>query len=176
MQNRIKKPPRKEEFPNPEVLIDSARGNRRNNTPMLAAILVAQSPVVEVGPVVVVEVVGPVLVEVKPPFSRTPTTFLIGGRLFHYLFDSESFFDFWRGVLDSGGFTPSKSLARLNHYDLIRRARRNHYWRVFVARAVSFSFFLFLFFLKNRFYVLFESRVTVTTTTTTTTTTNSNIE
>ena len=49
------------------------------------------------------------------------TTFLIVGH----------FFDFWRGVLNSGGFTPFKSLARLNHYDLIRRARLNHYWRFF---------------------------------------------
>ena len=31
-----------------------------------------------------------------------------------------------RGFLIRGWFTPSKSLARISHYDLIRRARINH--------------------------------------------------
>ena len=31
---------------------------------------------------------------------------------------------------DPQWFTPSKSLARINHYDLTRRARIKHYWRI----------------------------------------------
>ena len=52
------------------------------------------------------------------PFSGMPTTFLIGGRLFHYLFDRGCVFNFWMGVfLIRGGFSP----PNLNHYVLIRR-------------------------------------------------------
>ena len=45
------------------------------------------------------------------------TTFLIGGRLFHYLFDRGVFFISGWGGFNSGGF----SLPNLNHYVLIRR-------------------------------------------------------
>ena len=101
MQNRIKKPPRKFEVLKFEVLTD-LRGSPKRTSLLYK---------VNYKNIVFGSLAG-------SPFSGMPTTFLIGGRLFHYLFDRGGVFNFWMGgFLIRGGFSP----PNLNHYVLIRR-------------------------------------------------------